>query len=162
LPATYFISSRTWESRPLFVTEPPCNIFVETLQRHRAAGAFELPAFVLMPEHFHVLITPSEGTTIERAVQYIKGGSARRMGKELIIRFPVWQRGFSDYRTRDGQDFAAHVQYLELNPVKRRLAAGVKDYWWSSASGRYPADDVPQRLKPRSIWRSFGTAKAVP
>lgn len=144
------------------MTEPPCNIFVETLQRYRASGFYKLHAFVLMPEHFHVLLTPSDEVTIERAVQYIKGGSAHRIGKELVIRFPVWQRGYSDHRIRDAQDFAVHVRYIEQNPVKRRLATAAKEYAWSSASGGYSTDDTPQRLKPVSFGHANGTAEAVP
>ena len=151
LAGTYFVSSRTWESRPLFVTEAPCNIFIETLQRYRGSGFYGLHAFVLMPEHFHVLLTPSDQTAIERAIQYIKGGSAHRIGKDLVIRFPVWQRGYSDHRIRDARDFETHVHYIEQYPVKRRLVAVARDYVWSSASRRYSMDDVPQRLKPQGV-----------
>ena len=102
-----------------------------------------------MPEHFHVLSSPASCITLERAVQYIKGGSARRLGKELGLHFPVWQRGFSDHRIRDVEDYQTHVRYIEQNPVKRRLVELANQYPWSSASGKFQLDDVPQGLKPR-------------
>jgi len=147
-PGTYFVTSRTWESRALFANAALCSSFVEALLHYRDQGAYQLHAFVLMPEHFHVLITPASHVAVERAVQYIKGGSARRMGEELGLRFPVWQRGFSDHRIRDADDYSAHVRYIEENPVKERLVKRASEYPWSSASGKFQLDGCPQGLKP--------------
>jgi len=151
LPGTYFVSSRTWESRALFVKEPLCAIFTRTLLDYRDRKLFQIHAFVLMPDHFHLLLMPSAETTLERAVQYIKGGSAHAIGKELDLRFPVWQRGFSDHRIRDVEDYQLHVRYIEQNPVKRKLVVSAGDYAWSSASSRFQMDEPPQRLKPPVI-----------
>ncbi len=101
-----------------------------------------------MPDHFHVLLTPNVKITLERVVQYIKGGSARRIREKLNFRFPVWQRGFSDHCVRDAQDYAAHLRYIEQNPVKRRLVSFAGEYAWSSASGGFELDEPPQGLKP--------------
>jgi len=146
LPGTYFVTSRTWESRQLFKKKEACRIFVDSLLRYRDKGTYRLHGFVLMPEHFHILLTPAEEITIERAIQFIKGGSARQIGNELA--FPVWQRGFSDHRVRDEQDFREHLKYLEQNPVKRGLCRAAEEYEFSSASGEYMLNNVPQRLKP--------------
>jgi putative transposase len=139
-----------------------CLLFIETLLRYREKGAYALHAFVLMPDHFHVLLTPSVSTTLERAAQLIKGGSARVMGVEGNLQFPVWQRGFSDHRIRDAGDYASHVHYIEQNPVRKRLVIKADDYRWSSASGGYKVDPVPQGLKPAEKAAAVGTAKAVP
>lgn len=148
IPGTYFVTSRTWESRRLFVPEAVCSIFVETLLYYRKQGTYKLHAFVLMPDHFHALVTPAPSITLERAVQFIKGGSARRIGKEVNFQFPVWQRGFSDHRIRDVKDCQIHLDYIQQNPVKKKLVADRTDYPWSSASGRFQLDELPQGLKP--------------
>jgi putative transposase len=103
-----------------------------------------------MPEHFHVLITPAENVALERAMQFIKGGSAHRIRDERKLPFPLWQRGFSDHRIRDCDDYQIHVRYIEQNPVKRRIAGSAQEYAWSSAWRDLVLDDVPQRLKPLS------------
>ena len=121
---------------------------MESLIRYREEGHYALHAFVLMPEHFHVLVTPAEGAALERAVQFIKGGSAHRIREERKLTFPVWQRGFSDHRIRDGDDYEAHVCYIEQNPVKRHIVTATSEYEWSSASRMSGLDDWPQRLKP--------------
>jgi putative transposase len=162
LPGTYFVTSRTWESRPLFVSERACNVFLSALLHYRDEGKYGLHAFVLMRDHFHLLVTPSRETTLERAVQYIKGGSARRMGEELNFRFPVWQRGFSDHRIRGAADYEAHVRYISFNPVKKKMVTQPEDYEWSSACGKYQLDEWPQRLKPEAGTGINGMAKAMP
>ena len=115
-----------------------------------------------MPEHFHILLTRTKDTPLERAIMYVKGRSARKTRKKLNFKFPVWQRGFSDHRIRDVEDYAAHVEYIEQNPVKRRLVGIATEYLWSSACGRYELDDIPQGLKPLPIGTRIGTAEAVP
>jgi REP-associated tyrosine transposase len=147
-PGTYFVTSRTWESRALFVTEPMCTLFIETLLNYRQKGAYALHSFVLMPDHFHVLLTPAQDKTLERVVQLIKGGSAYKIGVNLQMRFPVWQRGFSDHRIRDAADYDSHLRYMENNPVQKRLVTQAVEYHWSS-SGKYEMDATPQGLKPK-------------
>jgi putative transposase len=150
-PGTYFVTSRTWESRPLFRKKPLAQIFMATLFHYREEGAYRLHAFVLMPDHLHVLLTPGPDKALERVVQYIKGGSAHRIGKELSFTLPVWQRGFSDHRIRDAADYEGHLQYMDQNPVKRGLVASPREYPWGSASGRFALDEPPQRLKPPGV-----------
>ena len=159
---TYFVTSRTWESRALFVQEPICQVFVQVLLQYRVEKVYQLHAFVLMPDHFHALLTPSPDVTLERAMQHIKGGSAYRMGKSLGLRFPVWQRGFSDHRIRNAEDYEIHWHYIDQNPVKSKLASAAGEYAWSSACGKFGLDLPPQRLKPPLPAPPSGTAKAVP
>jgi REP-associated tyrosine transposase len=147
---TFFVTSRTWQSRQLFVNEEIWEMFLGSLLRYRDQGHYALHAFVLMPEHFHALITPAENVALERAVQLIKGGSAHTIGKAQNMAFPVWQRGFSDHRIRNFDDYRAHVDYIEQNPVKRGLVTMPSEYRWCSAGCAVKLDDVPQRLKPLS------------
>ena len=132
----------------IFKIAPPCEIFVSSLLRYRDAGAYKLHAFVLMPDHFHLLLTPGDEVALERAVQFIKGGSAREIRQALHFRFPVWQRGFSDHRIRDAADYDVHVRYVANNPVKRHFVVEPGEYLWSSSSRIFLMDEVPQGLKP--------------
>ena len=72
----YFVTARTWESRLLFAKDGPAEILMEQIVSCRERGFYKLHAFVVMPDHIHVLMTPGEDTTIEKAVQMIKGGSS--------------------------------------------------------------------------------------
>lgn len=148
---TYFVTSKTWEARAIFQATRACEIFMESLLHYRDEGAYKLHAFVLMRDHFHLLLTPGEETSLERAVQFIKGGSAKTLRDELKFSFPVWQRGFTDHRIRDAADYDQHAAYIAKNPVKRHLVEEAREYPWSSASGNFAMDDVPQGLKPLSL-----------
>jgi putative transposase len=114
-----------------------------------------------MPDHFHLLVSPL--TSIEKAVQLVKGGFSFHAKKELGSNAEIWQRGFSDHRIRDWQDFERHVHYIHLNPVKRRLSERPEEYKFSSAFPGWKLDPIPQGLKPSDPGEhSDGTAKAVP
>ena len=127
---TYFVTSKTWESRALFRAELWARLFFKTLLSYQGK-AYMVHEFVLMPDHFHVLITPV--VSLERAVQYIKGGFSYRAKKELQTNLEIWQRGFSDHRIRDAEDYEKHVQYIHLNPVRRNLCGAAAEYPYSSA-----------------------------
>src|SRR5258708_33938853 len=86
--------------------------------------------------------------TIERAIQFIKGGFAFRAGKELCFRAPVWQRGFSEVRIYDSEHFARVKEYISQNPVRRGSVGQPADYPYSSAHGGFALDEAPQGLKP--------------
>ncbi len=103
---------------------------METLQSYRGR-AYELHEYVLMPEHFHILITPS--VTLERAVQFIKGGFSFRAKKELESNMEIWQSGFSDHRIREAADYRNHVEYIFRNPVGRKLVDQAGEYSYCSA-----------------------------
>lgn len=144
----YFVTSRTWQGHQIFLNHDVARLFVEVLLEYREQNRYLLHGFVVMPEHFHVILTPAGDLTLERAVQFIKGGSARRIREERQMHFPVWHKGFTDHRIRDYEDFVTHIQYIEQNPVKRGLASSPREYRWSSAAREFTLDDVPQRLKP--------------
>ena len=156
---TYFITSETSERRMLFGNERWAKLFLDILYHYRGRG-FLLHDFVLMPEHFHATITPA--ASLERAVQFIKGGFSFRAQRELQCSFEIWQRGFSDHRIRDFRDYEAHKRYIDQNPVKRGLVIEAAAYPYSSGCGAFELDPLPQRLKPGSGGGLTGTAKAVP
>ena len=156
---TYFITSDTWERRALFKNEAWARLFFKNLLAHRGEAYF-IHEFVLMPDHFHLLITPT--AALERAAQLIKGGFSFRVKKELGLNGEVWQRGFSDHRIRDAEDYDRHVHYIHLNPVKRHLCNVPAEFKYSSACPGWKLDPVPQWLKPLGYERAYGTTKVVP
>ena len=142
---TYLVTSQTWQRRTLFRNSSWADLFMQTLNSYRGR-AYLLHEYVLMPEHFHVLITPL--VTLERAVQFIKGGFSFRVKKELESSMEVWQSGFSDHRIRNVEDYRVHVEYVYRNPVGRKLVELAVEYPYCSAFPGSVKDEVPQWLKP--------------
>jgi putative transposase len=148
----YFVTSHTWQRRELFRQGKPIDILLDQILDCRDRRFYRLHAFVLMPNHFHLLLTPGQATSLEKAMQMIKGGSAFRIRKELLHRWPIWQPGFHDRWVRDLREYNAFTTYINQNPVKGRLVEKAENYVWCSASGRYRLDESElselQRLKP--------------
>jgi putative transposase len=145
-PGTYFITFATWQRQRLFVVESYVRLFLKTLYGYRRDGRYRLHAFVLMPEHVHLLLTPADEVAIERAIQLIKGGYSHALGETIERRREVWQRGFTDPRIRDSQDFAHHQTYIHQNPVARRLVSQAGMYRYSSAFSGYKLDACPDLI----------------
>jgi len=116
--------------------------------------------FVVMPEHIHILLTTK--TSLEKAVQFIKGGFSFRAKKELGTCMEIWQKGFQDHRIRDANDYAIHVTYIHNNPVREGLCERPDQYRYSSAYSGFELDAIPQGLKPQSTMSSDGAAEAAP
>ena len=146
--STYFVTASTFGKKALFQTERTALLFLDVLSHYRTQGKFLLHEFVVMPDHFHLLITPCHGTTLERAIQLIKGGFSHRLKKELGVNSQVWQTSFYDRRVRDAAEYQKFREYIHQNPVALSLCADAGDCPYSSAASRIPSDAVPQRLKP--------------
>lgn len=141
-PGTYFVTFSTFQRRRFFVVESYARLFLKTLYGYRRQGRFELHAFVLMPDHVHLLFTPALDTTLERGVQLIKGGYSHAVGVE-ISRREIWQKGFTDHRIRDAEDFAGHQLYIHQNPVMGRLVGNAAEYRYCSAFPGFKLDAWP-------------------
>jgi putative transposase len=145
---TFFVTATTWGRRPIFRAEPMAHLFLDTLERYRAQHKFQLHEFVLMPDHFHLLLTPAPDVPLEKAVQLIKGGFSFRVKKELGSSTEIWGTGYTEHRVKDAGDYQHHAAYICENPVRARLADSVESYPYSSASRNWPTDPTPPWLKP--------------
>jgi putative transposase len=159
---TFFISSSIAAKRFLLQSDRSARLLLDVLYHYRAEGRYRLHAFVVMPNHFHTLLTVGPELSIERAVQLIKGGFAFRAGKELGFHPPVWQRGFSEVRVLDIASFEQHVRYTHENPIRARLASSAQEFPFSSAAPGFELDPAPQGLKATSIRPPIGTPEGVP
>jgi putative transposase len=145
---TFFVTSSTWEKRNLLQSDRSAGLFLKVLYEYRAQGKFRLHEFVVMPDHFHILLTVGSEISLERAVQFIKGGFSFRAGKEFGMRAQIWQKGFSEVRVFDAVTYSRTREYIHNNPVKRHLAATPEQYPYSSAHPRFELHAPPQELKP--------------
>ncbi|MGP8095255.1 MAG: REP-associated tyrosine transposase [Candidatus Sulfotelmatobacter sp.] len=149
---TYMVTSSTWGRRSLFGREPWARLLIDTLYHYRG-NAYFLHEFVIMPDHIHVILTPLP--SLEKAVQFIKGGFSYRAKKELGSNMEVWQKGFSDHRIRDTEDYLRHVFYIRENPVRKHLSERAEEFPYSSAFPEFGLDPVPQGLKPAILGDPF-------
>ena len=159
---TFFVTSSIAEKRNLLQSDRSAGLFIRVLYEYRAQRKFRLHEFVVMPDHFHLLLTVGADISIEKAVQFVKGGFAFRAGRELSFRAPVWQKGFSEVRVLDTEAYSGIAEYIRNNPLKRGLVSKASEFPHSSAHAGFELDPAPQGLKPCSFGIAGGMAKALP
>ena len=127
-------------SGPLFLRQPEiASLLVQALHEgQEKLHRYELHAFVVMPNHVHVLVTP--GVTTRHWLGPLKGFTAHEANRVLGRGGPFWQDESYDHLVRDDQQFRRVQRYIEHNPVRAGLAASPEQFAWSSAApGQSPA-----------------------
>ena len=142
-PRTFFITAITYQRQPLFRRGQMAELFMETLFHYRDEKVFLLHEFVLMPDHTHLVLTPSFRFSLEKAVQRIKGGFSFQIGKHVNSQLEVWQRSFTHHLILNEKDFQRHRDYILDNPVRAGLVKTREDYPLSSIHRHFRMDVVP-------------------
>jgi REP-associated tyrosine transposase len=126
------------------------SAFRETRRRH----PFTTEAMVVLPDHLHVVWTLPDGdANFATRWRLIKAAFSRCIPAGELISDSrltkgergIWQRRFWEHTIRDEEDFARHVDYVHINPVKHGLVTRVQDWPYSSFHrmvklGVYPED----------------------
>ena len=159
---TYFVTTKTWQNRAVFQVPDTAAILVECLLRYRDKGAYLLHEFVVMPNHLHLLLTPGEETSLEKAMQLIKGGSSHEIHQQRAHQMQIWHSGFHEETVRDERDYRNKVEYIHMNPVRTRLAERPEDWPHSSATKKPSLDAMPDRLKIGTSGAKAPSMSAVP
>ena len=144
---TFFITSATWERRPILQSHALCDLLLSVIRENRAKARFQLHEFVFMRDHVHFILTPAPQVSLEKAVQFIKGGFSFRAKKENMFSGEIWQKGYNESWIKDAGEYARHVDYVWMNPVKARLVERPEMYFYSSARLRAEVDAAPHQFQ---------------
>jgi REP element-mobilizing transposase RayT len=110
-------------------------------------GRFTPHAFVVMPNHVHLLVSPH--VPLPNLTRALKGFTAKRANHMLALTGnPFWQEESYDHLVRNLHEWEQIKSYIEENPVRAGLVSEANQYRWSSAgwaTGRSPAD---QEVRP--------------
>jgi len=133
-----------------FGNEAIKDAFVEHLRVCRESDGFKLFAWVVMPEHFHLLLLPNLPTTpVSVILRNLKEPFARMViGRWKELDAPIlstitdsrgsrhfWQRGGGhDRNILGGHELPEKINYIHMNPVRRGLVTRPEAWRWSSAS----------------------------
>jgi putative DNA methylase len=118
---------------PLFLRRPEIAEMVVAALHHgeSALHRYQLDAFVVMPNHVHLLATPHVLAT--KWLGPLKGFTAHQANVLLGTHGPFWQDESYDHLVRSGTEFERIRAYIEQNPVKAGLASAAGEFPWSSA-----------------------------
>jgi REP-associated tyrosine transposase len=154
---TFFVTSKTAQGKALLQSEQHAMLLIDTMKSYAAANRFVIHDFVVMPNH-HVLMTVDNLSSIEKAMQLIKGGFSYRIKKEVGYQGEVWQRGFSEVRILDRASFLKHRNYIEQNPVKAGLTDKPENFLFGSAYFKKQNAEA----KAKSFFIAFDMSKLMP
>jgi putative transposase len=149
---TFFVTSTTDGRRALLQSDRMAQLMVDVLAENRRKGRFLLHDFVIMPNHFHLLLTPAAEIPLEKALQFIKGGFSFRAKRENCFPYEVWQASFLNHRIHDAEDYKNHHTYILENPVRAGLSERPELFAWSSASMRMEIGSPATRAKALNFY----------
>jgi len=139
--------------------DPRVASVVQDALLHFDGQRYRLHAWVIMPNHVHVLFTPAGGRRLSDIIHSWKSFTAKEINRALGREGGLWQPDYFDRFIRDQRHFDAEVAYIHANPVKAGLCETEADWPFGSASyfgsaGVPPAsssgDDEMRAGRPRS------------
>jgi putative transposase len=171
-----FVTFSSYRRLPLLSNPRIAGLFVETLAHARAKHGFELFAWVVMPEHAHILARPREARMVPALVSIKVSLGMRVIARWRALRATILQRitladgrarfwqpgGGFDRVVRDDAAFSRAVRYIHRNPVERGLALRAEDWRWSSVrwwmgrrEGELACDPPPGRPGSWNLWKGY-------
>lgn len=128
----YFITAKTFHKESFFDTPEKKIVFFECLVKAVQKFNLELIAWVLLINHYHIIVKIKIGKTLGSFINNIHSNSSRllnkfenKMGRQIWYQY--WDRGI-----RSEKDFYIRLNYIHHNPVKHREVSKMEEYNWSS------------------------------
>jgi len=163
----HFITASCYRRQPLLAAARHRDLFVQVLEHVRQRYQFVVVAYVVMPEHFHLLISEPEKANPSVVIQALKLGVARRMlsarkrrekqkaAQEGLWMNPVpqhiWQARFYDYNVWNGRKQVEKVRYIHRNPVRRGLVESPEQWRWTSFRAYACGEGGPVRVNDWTV-----------
>jgi putative transposase len=118
---TYALSISTFHQHPHFEKQAHADLFSQTIFHYRDQAKFHLHGFAIMPNHVHLLLTPTTTCTLPKCLQLIKGGYS--FAARSITQDEIWHPGHHEHHVRDLADYDNQLRYIANNPPAARLPA---------------------------------------
>lgn len=98
---------------------------------YESAAKWWMQVMVIMPDHLHMIATFSREHGVKSVISGWKGYQARALGID-------WQSGFFEHRLRNDAEFSEKADYVRMNPVRKGLVKGWRDWahlFWRGERG---------------------------
>ncbi len=168
----YFFTSVAHDRLPIFRTDQLKKIAVDALNEARNSGSFLIFAYVLMPDHYHIITDchrePSDtlrylnGISAKRILDHLKSNAPASLEKLKMFekkrgyKYSVWEHHSDTFLITSESMLMEKVNYIHFNPVKAGLVEHPDDYLYSSSRiwNRRPQEDEPLKVDIERInWR---------
>jgi putative transposase len=131
-----FVTLTTHGRRPVFQISRVAELFISTLFHYRVQGHYKLHAYLVLPDHVHLILTP-HAMPLAHAVRLIQLGFVHRIDSKV----PIWEPTYKAYSIRSLRDLSTVRSYLHQVPVRTHLTPTAELYPYSSAYHTPPAPE---------------------
>jgi putative transposase len=135
-----FVTLTTHARRPIFQISRLAELLISTLLHYRIQGHYKLHAYLVLPDHVHLILTP-RAMPLAHAVNLIQLGFAHRLDSKV----PIWETTYAAYSIGSLRDLAIVRRYLHQVPVRAHLTPTAELYPYSSAYRTAPALEPSNR-----------------
>ena len=129
-----FITTVCYRRKQLLKSDVDRELLLSVMREIKSSKPFSMIAYVILDDHFHWIIKPSNTHNFSQIMQSVKLRFVHRFKKHRGIEanLSLWQRRFWDHVIRNRKDLNRHIDYVHYNPVKHGYVARPFDYEWSS------------------------------
>jgi len=153
--ALHFVTANCLNRLTVFTNDSYCLLFLQAVQELKEVRPFKLIAYVLMPDHCHLIVNPRDGR-ITDLTGALKGLSARYIvdsapPAQFRLENPasdgathqLWQDSFKALALWSSWMIWQKINYIHNNPIKAGLVKSAADYRWSSFRAFYSQTGEP-------------------
>jgi putative transposase len=124
----HFITCSCYRRQQMLGSPEARNVFLEMLEAVRQKYRFTVVGYVVMPEHFHLLVSEPDQKDLSVVMQVLKQRVSRRLRKDESF----WQKRFYDFNVWTAKKETEKLKYMHRNPVVRGLVTSPELWAWSS------------------------------
>ena len=153
----HFVTTTIRDRRPVFVDDRASSLLIEILEASRTETGTQLLAYVVMPDHVHLLVVPGR-LGLGHFMRLVKGRFARYWNRSEGQPGALWQERYYETVIRTDAGLKRCIDYIHRNPVASGLSEDASAYPYSSASRRH----IPSDLMSYLTESDTGQAEAWP
>ena len=156
--ALWHVTARGNERKPIYRDSEDCTAFVDVLGRTVARYRWQLHAFVLMPNHYHLLVeTPV--ATLSRGMRQLGGVYTQRFNRRWSRCGHLFQGRFFSLHVERESHLLELARYIALNPIRAGLAKSAAEWRWGSYRALAGLEPTAPFLETRWIREAFGSRR---
>lgn len=148
----YHILNRGNNKQIIFQKKQDYMAFINLMLKAKRRWPVKILAYCLMPNHFHMMITPIRAEYLSKWMQWLMTSHVRSYHEHYGTSGHVWQGRFKSFIIQRDEHLITVMRYIDANPVRSRLVASAGDWLWSShremlgKSNRNLIDSAPVEL----------------
>jgi len=142
---SYYLTVVTHERNPILIEN--IELLRKSFRHSKTKYDYTIEAIVIMPDHFHVILTPKNVSDYPHIIRTIKQYFSKHCERKYYAHIeqsksrekegykPIWQKKYYEHTIRDEKDFDEKLNYIYNNPIKHRYVDKIED--WEYSSYRY-------------------------